>query len=479
MFERVLATTSISAITTIVARALLNGILGDLRLVVLLIALLGITVVVASIIGLRLHPILGLVLGTLTILLLADAVPGQSIAGRLSSGMAEIFQKIGLPIVFASMVGGCLLDSGAATRIVQSIVGLFGAGRIAPALSISGFLMAVPVYFDTVFYLLLPLAKAVAKDRPSQYLMSVMAIIVGATMAHSLVPPTPGPLLVANRLGISIGTMMLGGTIVGGIASTFGFWYGKWCSQQFTLTLASDSISTKDSASEIPRRGLPPLWLSLLPLLVPLGMIAAAETFVGGKTMERSVFWQCVGDPVFALLAAAILAFILMRRVASQATTQIVLSKAVSDAGVILLLTCAGGGFGVALNQLGVGSAIVEQFPSFRTSTGLLFMAFATTALIRAAQGSATVAMTTTVEIIRPLMDQVELAYHPIYIALAIGCGSKLFAWMNDSGFWQVASMTGMSTSQTLKTFSAALTLMGIVGFTVVLFGAFLLPFRS
>ncbi|MBU6173300.1 MAG: GntP family permease, partial [Planctomycetes bacterium] len=71
------------------------------------------------------------------------------------------------------------------------------------------------------------------------------------------------------------------------------------------------------------------------------------------------------------------------------------------------------------------------------------------------------------------------LAYHPIYIALAIGCGSKLFAWMNDSGFWQVASMTGMSTSQTLKTFSAALTLMGIVGFTVVLFGAFLLPFRS
>jgi GntP family gluconate:H+ symporter len=168
-----------------------------------------------------------------------------------------------------------------------------------------------------------------------------------------------------------------------------------------------------------------------------------------------------------------------MRRVASQATTQSVLSKAVSDAGVILLLTCAGGGFGVALNQLGVGSAIVEQFPSFRTSTGILFMAFVTTALIRAAQGSATVAMTTTVEIIRPLMDQIDLAYHPIYIALAIGCGSKLFAWMNDSGFWQVASMTGMSTSQTLKTFSAALTLMGIVGFTVVLLGAFLLPFRS
>ncbi|GIW99009.1 MAG: hypothetical protein KatS3mg111_2342 [Pirellulaceae bacterium] len=110
------------------------------------------------------------------------------------------------------------------------------------------------------------------------------------------------------------------------------------------------------------------------------------------------------------------------------------------------------------------------------TPWGLLVMAFAVTTLIRAAQGSATVAMMTSVAIISPMLDTVDLPFHRLYVALAIGCGSKPLSWMNDSGFWQVCTMTGMTVPQTLKTFTVALTLMGLIGFGLTLLGAWLLP---
>jgi GntP family gluconate:H+ symporter len=106
----------------------------------------------------------------------------------------------------------------------------------------------------------------------------------------------------------------------------------------------------------------------------------------------------------------------------------------------------------------------------------MLVMAFALTAVIRVAQGSATVAMITSAAIVAPVMQSVALPFHPIYVALAIGCGSKPLPWMNDSGFWQVATMTGMTTGQTLRSFSVALTIMGVVGFAVTLLGAWVLP---
>lgn len=441
---------------------------------ILLIALLGIAVVVTSILWLKLNPFLGLVLGSLVILLLTPSE--KEVASRLAAGMSEVFQKIGLPIVFASIVGGCLLESGAATRIVQSIVGVFGMKRLAPSLSVSAFLMAIPVYFDTVFYLLLPLAKAVARDKPASYMLSVMAIIVGATMAHSLVPPTPGPLLVASALQVPMATMMVGGIIVGGLVSTIGFFYGVWCSR--TMILPIHSAQKIESQATFSTTKLPPVWLSAMPLVVPMAMIVAAEVFLGRQSSGASAIWKNLGDPTVALLIAALIGIITLHGVRSKKESQSIVSRSIADAGMIILLTCAGGGFGVALKELGVGPAIVGLFPGLKSPTGLLVMAFGTTAIIRAAQGSATVAMTTTVEIIKPLLATMDLPFHPVYVALAIGCGSKPFAWMNDSGFWQVATMTGMTALQTLKTFSAALTIMGFCGLVLVLTGSWLLPFK-
>jgi GntP family gluconate:H+ symporter len=143
---------------------------------------------------------------------------------------------------------------------------------------------------------------------------------------------------------------------------------------------------------------------------------------------------------------------------------------------LIILITAAGGALGHVLRQTGIAAAIQERMPATETGVALLVMAFAVTAVVRVAQGSATVAMITAVGIVAPIAATTQLPYHPLYLALAIGCGSKPVPWMNDSGFWVVGRMSGMTAAETLKTFTPAVTIMGFVGLLATLVGAVLFP---
>jgi GntP family gluconate:H+ symporter len=415
---------------------------------------------------------------------------------RLAQGISDTFQRIGLPIILAAIIGACLLHSGAAHSLILALSRLLGQQRLAPTLMISGFVLGIPIYFDTVFYLLLPLAKVFAARHKTKAVLVVMSIIVGATMAHSLVPPTPGPLLVASQLGISLGTAMLGGIVVGGTASFAGYLYAVWCNHWMSISILGSTDSTSPSnqvANETTAVPNPPKVHALiagLPLLIPIVCLGSTEIYkhlsLSGNSPNSAQSDQTLhstdgllllfGDPNFVLLISAAMSYLLLRRAVSAKESTPLIAKALSDAGVILLLTCAGGAFGTALGQLGVAGALAELAPNLTATYSLLPTAFLLTGLIRVAQGSATVAMITSVGIVSPLVVDQTLPFHPVYVALAIGSGSKLMPWMNDSGFWQVSTMTGMSIQQTLKTFSAALTLMGCVGFLVTLLGAWLLP---
>ncbi len=414
-----------------------------------------------------------------------------NLGNQLAEGFARTFRRLGIPVIMAAIVGVCLLESGAATKIVTAIIALFGPRGTAPALTMSGFLLGIPVYFDNVFYLLLPLAKAIGRQRPEFYLTAVMAIIVGATMAHSLVPPTPGPLLVATELGVSIGAMMLGGLIVGSLAASIGFAYGSVCSRW--IKLLPDETAANVRAGTPNHSGIS-LWIALLPIAVPMLVLSCAEivefyvkaepTSGGSDALSSLVkfmltiepFLAVASDPNLLFFATAVIAILILRWYTDRQTVTTSVSRGLTDAGTIVLLTCAGGAFGAALQQLGLADALRDRYSGFTTPWGMLITAFCLTAIIRVAQGSATVAMITSVAIIAPVTASIELPFHPVYVALAIGCGSKPLPWMNDSGFWQVATMTGMSTTQTLQTFTVALTLMGIVGFAIILMGAWILP---
>src|SRR5690606_12402007 len=204
--------------------------------------LVGIVIVVGGILVFKLQAFLALTLGALAVGLLttpdmlfsyatqsgmsetaATALAHQTVGQRVATAFGSTCAKIGILIAMASIIGGCLLKSGAAERIVRASLRLFGEKNAPLGFLSSSFTLGIPVFFDTVFYLMIPLGKAMATRTQRNYALYVMAIVAGGVMAHSLVPPTPGPLFVASELGVNIGVMMIGGIIFGIITVIFGY----------------------------------------------------------------------------------------------------------------------------------------------------------------------------------------------------------------------------------------------------------------
>ena len=428
------------------------------------ICLCGLVVVVVSILIFRLHAFLGLILAAFVVATLSPGVEAAAM-NRVAAGFGEGCRKVGILIALAAIIGQCLLASGAAERIVRGLLSLFGIKRAPIAFLGSGFVLGIPVFFDTVFYLMLPLVRAFAKTNPKVYLLALLAVVAGASMAHSLVPPTPGPLLVAARLEVGLGVLIPAGLLLGLVTISVGYGYARWANNRFDITyreLETPEVESKENGK------LPALGWSLLPIILPLLLISTG-TFV--KLQGELPNWLAVlSDKNIAMACGAGLALLLASR---RSAVKTVIQEALSSGGVIILITAAGAAFGSVLQDTGIGN---ELSVTFGAGGGILLLAFGLTALVRFAQGSATVAMITSVGIVAPMALSTDLGFHPVYLALAIGCGSKPLPWMNDSGFWIIAKMSGMNERETLKTFSVMLSLMGVAGFLVVFLASLVLP---
>ncbi len=471
--------------------------------------LVGMIVVLGGILLLRLHAFLALILGALIVASLTTsaalekyanqkemtvkekaALVESSVGERVAQGFGRTCTKIGILIAMASIIGKFLLESGAAERIVRSLLKWLGEKHASHAFLSSGFLLGMPVFFDTVFYLMMPLGKAMGVRTGRNYGLYIMAIVAGATMTHSLVPPTPGPLFVAGALSVNMGLMIIGGIVVGLFTVSAGYLYALWANRRWQLPVrdtADTSAAELKSMTEKDEAALPPFWLSILPIILPVILIAGGTFYNSWTKSQPSVtaapFWQRIGvlinnlgNPNVALTisaAIALLTYALWNRDRKKNITTL-LQNALSSGGLIILITSAGGAFGGILQQTGIGFRIQELAASYHIAA--LPLAFFVTAVVRTAQGSATVAMITAVGILGGLADGGQLGFHPLYLALVIGCGSKLIPWMNDSGFWVICKMSGMTEGETLKTCSAMMTLMGIVGLFVIMILARLFP---
>lgn len=406
----------------------------------------------------------------------------ETIASQVASGFGSTAASIGILIAMASIVGKCLLDSGAADKIVRTTLRCFGE-KFAPASFVfSGFLLGIPVFFDTVFYLMIPLGKAMQVRTGRNYLFYVLSIVGGATMAHSLVPPTPGPLLVAEQLNVDLGTMILGGTIVGSACAIFGYFYASIANRLWTLPLRESDDFSKSDIEKLSSRQeseLPPFWLSILPILLPVVLIGG-DALLESLGTELSKTGQSIVDTVsdknIALTIAALIAMgtLVWKRGVSRKELAESVGAALSSGGTIILITSAGGAFGGVLQQTGIAGLISGL--SSESPGAVITMAFLITAAVRTAQGSATVAMITAVGILSGVAEGGQLGFHPVYLALAIGCGSKPIAWMNDSGFWVITRMSGMTEGEGLKYVTPMTTLMGVVGLGVTILGAVYFP---
>ena len=422
----------------------------------------------------------------------AEDTMTMPLSDRIAAGFGRTTLSIGILIALASIVGECLLNSGAAQRVVVSTRNAFGEERTPWAFLVSGFVVAIPVFFDTVFLLLMPLAKAMRLKTGKNYLMYILTIVAGGTMAHSLVPPTPGPLLVASELGVSIGAMIIGGTVIGSLASIAGYAYAAWANRRWEIPLRDSAHSSNEALEEMANRDdslLPPLWLSLSPILLPVLLIAGKtviEFQYPSGNAEKMPGWVALIWPIFDTLGQKNIAMIVATALGmftlvwhNKSTRQeltATVQAALTGGAVIILITGAGGSFGMVLRQTNIAGSIQDLVPPDQAGTALLFIGFFVTAVIRVAQGSATVAMITAVGIVGPLAAGITLPYHPLYLALAVGCGSKPLPWMNDSGFWMIGRMSGMTEAEMLKTVTITLTIMGIVGMFFTVLGAWFLP---
>lgn len=471
--------------------------------------LVGIVTVVGGILVLRLHAFLALLAGALIVSALTpqDALERyardnnltsvetqelihQSVSAKVAGKFGSTCGKIGILIAMASIIGKCLLRSGAADRIVRSLLKIVGEPRAPFAFLSSGFLLGIPVFFDTVFYLLIPLGKAMGMRTGRNYALYVLTIVAGASMAHSLVPPTPGPLFVASELSVDIGYMMLGGLFVGFFSCGSGYLYAVWANRRWPVHIRDSSrisLEELEAVASRPDSELPPLWISLIPIMLPVILIAGntilSSTYGnvenGNPTdLQASLmaFFQKLGNPNIALVISAVIALVMLalQKDSNRERFKETVQSALSGAGIIILITSVGGAFGGVLQQTGIGNRIQELATTYHLA--VLPLAFIVTALVRSAQGSGTVAMITSVGILANMATSEQLGFHPLYIALAIGCGSKPFPWMNDSGFWVVCKLSGFTEGETLKKVSMMISIMGVAGLIVTIVMAKIFP---
>ena len=409
----------------------------------------------------------------------ADYANNRTPIQRITQEFGVTFGKIGLVIALACLIGRCLLASGAADRIVRAALSMVGEKGAPVAFLGSGFALGIPVFFDSLFLLAIPLAKAMWLKLRKNYLLLIVAIIAGGSMTHSLVPPTPGPLYVASALDINIGTMILAGLVVGLFTASAGYLYGVWLNKRMDIPFREtpEAIEKLESLSAKETHELPSLFASLLPIVLPVLLIAGG-TLIAQTEASTGLknFFKLLGDKNIALAIAAGLAlFTLARHLKNKKELTEQMQGALQEAGLIILICCAGGAFGAILLQTGIGPHLQSKVGEGANSLWLLPLAFLVTTVIRAAQGSATVAMITAVGIVGSFAVG-NLDYHPVYLALAIGCGSKPLPWMNDSGFWVISKMSGMTEKETLLTFTATLSIMGVTGIVVTMIGAKLFP---
>ena len=465
----------------------------------ILLLLMGMGIVVGGILALRLHPFLALILAALAI---AALTPGTSLADAgksVAMGFGIMAGKVGILIAMAAIIGKCLLDSGAADRIVRSALRLVGEKRAPAAFAGSGFLLGIPVFFDTVFYLMIPIGKALAGRTGKNYALYVMTMAAGATIAHSLVPPTPGPLLVAGEIEEAVqkagggevdmvGTMIVMGLLLGGLAVIPGVLYAFWANRRWPIPLRETPdmpLADLQAMSERDDRSLPPLSLSLVPILLPVVLIVGGVVLKAmwsgpgtpsedGSPLIKTILF--LGDKNIALVVSAAFALVVLFKYTGGGRDKLTsaVQTALSSGGVIILITAAGGAFAAVLRATGIGDVIGRLASPETAGIMILPLAFFATTLVRTAQGSATVAMTTAIGMFAALAA--SLPFHPVYLALAIGFGSKPFPWMNDSGFWVVCRMSGQTERETLRNHSIMFCIMGFTGLILSMIGAAIVP---
>lgn len=455
-----------------------------------LILLLGMATVIGGIVVLRQNAFLALIGAAILVSLLSPGDTGELIT-RVAEAFGSMAGGLGIVIAAAAIIGNAMKHSGAADRIVKSLLSGLGERRAGGAFALSGYVLAIPVFFDTVFFLLVPLARSAYRRTGRGYLKYILAIPAGGVATHALVPPTPGPLAAAGTLGVDLGVMIGVGAVIALFAAAAGLMFATWADAHYPLpeSMREGNDDHDPVDADIPDDDLPGLLSSLLPIILPVVLIAAntittslAARFPESVWASLAPYASVVGNANVALLAAAALAMWTYhkQRRPSRKESGLLVEDALMSAGLIILITAGGGAFGAMLRAAGIGPVIEGMFGTGAGSGILfLFIGFAVASLLKIAQGSSTVSIVTTAAMMAAMVSGPSaLPFNGAYLVAAIGAGAMVGSWMNDSGFWVFAKMSGLTEVEALKSFTPVLAISGVAAMLATVVLSTILPLQ-
>ena len=438
--------------------------------------LFGVALLLGLVIFARLHAFIALLVTSLVVAVVGG-IPLAEIAGLIQAQMGGTLGYIAIVIGVGAMFGEMLHRSGGAKAIAERLLGVFGEERAPWALGLTGLIVAIPVFFDVGLILFIPLVYSLAKKSGRSLLYYAIPLLAGIAVAHSFIPPTPGPVAVAGLLGADLGWVILFGLGAGVPAMAVGgVWFGRRIAGRIHLEVpefmhfdesAIGSAGASRRAVRSPGFGLAAGLIALPLVMILLGTGSKVLMADGHRVRDLLAF---VGHPFTALITAALLAFWLLGTRLGFSATEVreMATKSVEPVGLIILVTGAGGVFGKVLVATGVGTAVADWMATSKLP--LVVLAFLIATAVRVAQGSATVSMVTAAGLLAPIIEAGSYsAPHIAATVIAVACGATVLSHVNDSGFWLVSRYLGMSEKQTLRVWTVMETVVGVTGFFVVL----------
>lgn len=445
----------------------------------LIIAALAIVLLLFLIMRLKMHAFIALVLVSLVTALVAG-IPLNDVMPTLLQGFGSTLASVALLVGFGAMIGRLLEVTGGAQVLADRLIAQFGERRAPFALGIASLLFGFPIFFDAGLVVMLPIIFSVALRFGGSVLLYALPAAGAFAVMHAFVPPHPGPVAAGDLLGADIGLLLIVGVIVAIPTWYLGaYLFGQWAGKRFVVPVPEllGADLTRDNAGPVPRFGQ-----VMLVLLLPLGLIflnTGLNTLATIGVVDGEAAWitglRLLGQTPVALLITLLVAMAILGKGKPASEVERIVDRALGPICAIILVTGAGGMFGGVLRASGVGQALAGSLES--VGMPLIVAAFVISTALRVAQGSATVALTTTAGLIAPTVAATTglSELDRCFLVIAIAGGATVLSHFNDSGFWLVGRFLNMDERTTLKTWTVMETLLGSIGFGFALLGWWLL----
>ncbi len=429
----------------------------------------GIAILLILILYFKIQAFLSLLIAGIWVGLWAGMNPVDVIES-MKSGMGDTLGFVATVVGLGALFGAILESSGGSQVISNFLLKTFGKENAPWAMVIAGFIIAIPVFFDVAFIILIPIVYGLQKSTGKSLLLYGLPLLAGLAITHSFIPPTPGPVAVAEIIGANLGMVILAGFVTGiPCAIIGGPLFAKWISKRIMVGVP-DYIDTGVNSEKTPS-----LMTVLSIIFIPI-LLILTNTFINSP-MFQDVYmphWfvipiSILGHPFGALILANILAwyFLGLKQGFSKTELLEINSKSLAPAGIIILLTGAGGAFKQVLIDTGIGDLIAASIGS--SGSSILLFAFLISGIVRILQGSATVAMITAAGVVSPLLEISSGSFFNALAVISIASGATILSHVNDSGFWLVNRYFGLTEKQTLGSWTVMTTIIALTGLVMTI----------